>query len=99
MSSFGKVSYHLANNICIDDPGTILAEPRSEDENLALTVMAGIDPVWIGVTDEDEEGTFVYQSDRTGIKYSNWNEGEPNNRDIHDPNGEDYVAMVGLLIL
>jgi len=34
--------------------------------------------IWIGFTDETDEGTFVW-SDGTEVDYTNWSGGEPNN--------------------
>ncbi len=44
---------------------------------------------WIGLTDIDVEGTFVWQSDHEVANFTNWEEGEPNNE-----GGEDYVHLV-----
>jgi hypothetical protein len=48
--------------------------------------------LWIGLTDEVVEGTFVWV-DGTPLSYTNWNWQEPNNSLANDPvNGEDYVT-------
>jgi hypothetical protein len=43
--------------------------------------------VWIGLTDRDVEGTFVWV-DGSPVAYTNWSPGEPNNL-----GNEDYVMM------
>lgn len=42
---------------------------------------------WIGLTDETNEGTFLWTSEQP-VSFVNWNSGEPNNS-----NNEDYVQM------
>lgn len=43
---------------------------------------------WIGLSDETNEGAFIWTSGQP-ISFVNWNSGEPNNS-----NNEDYVQMV-----
>lgn len=45
---------------------------------------------WIGFTDMQIEGTWVWTSGEP-ITYTNWEPGEPN--DYWQPGGEDYAAM------
>ena len=49
----------------------------------------GSDPVWIGLSDEVVEGTFLWHSGEP-LAYQNWMGGEPNNI-----GNEDYVFMIG----
>ena len=96
MSSFGDVTYQTAKNTCINDSGdAFLAEPKSEEENRALSVLAGGRAIWIGIHDEITEGTFVYDTDKKEIKYSNWDINEPN--DQHGD--EDYTILVSYTVL
>ena len=44
--------------------------------------------LWIGLTDQDQEGTFEWASSEA-LDYSNWRVGEPNNANT----GENYVHM------
>ncbi len=39
---------------------------------------------WIGLTDLDVEGTFVWQSNSEQANYTYWAEGEPNNAPNQD---------------
>ncbi len=48
---------------------------------------APIGTVWIGLTDEAREGTFVWASGEP-VTYTHWNPGEPNNS-----GNEDYAIM------
>lgn len=57
-------------------------------ENYILANPAYVDrSLWIGLTDQDEEGTFGWTSG-VPFQYSNWLDGEPD-----DPDGGDYVAV------
>ena len=98
MSSFGLVDFRLARTVCSEEPGVaILAEPKSDAENRALSILAGGQEVWIGITDEQVEGQFVYDSTKAPIdgSYSNWNvaAGEPNDSHSVSSSGEDFVVM------
>jgi hypothetical protein len=51
--------------------------------------------LWLGLTDQAVEGTFVWTSEEP-VTYTNWLTGEPNNDLVNDPvNGEDYGMMYG----
>ncbi len=39
--------------------------------------------IWVGITDEGEEGVWVWVSGE-GVSYTNWAEGEPNSGDSYD---------------
>ena len=46
---------------------------------------------WIGIEDIDNEGTFVYHTSKTQIKFSHWANNQPNNNNIW-PGGENCVT-------
>lgn len=48
--------------------------------------------LWMGLTDEVVEGSFVWSSGQTP-GFSNWSPGQPDNDLGLDPNGEQYVHM------
>jgi hypothetical protein len=51
--------------------------------------------LWLGLTDQDVEGTFVWVNGEP-VTYTNWRAGEPNNYLVNDPvHGEDYGMMYG----
>ena len=58
-----------------------LAEPMTEDENknLATNFNANI-RYWIGISDQETEGTFKYVSDASEVAFTSWRAGQPNNR-------------------
>jgi len=64
---------------------------QGEQDFLVNTFVSGANDhhiLWIGLTDQDVEGTFVWSSGEA-VTYTNWQGGEPNNF-----NGiEDYVAI------
>jgi len=49
---------------------------------------SGYGTVWIGLTDQEVEGTFKWV-DGTPLKFTNWSSGEPN-----DASGEDFGTML-----
>lgn len=71
----------------------ILAMPKDEATNAVLADYvsnSGLYRVFIGVSDMEKEGQYMY-ADQTPLQdYSNWKEGEP-----QDPSGqEDCVEML-----
>jgi len=78
--------------------GCHLATVRSEAENQFIvnrfTHYGGMDrPLWIGLTDRDQEGTFVWTSGES-VGYTKWNtlSGEPNN--ARGEYEEDFTYIV-----
>ena len=53
-------------------------------------VLGSNPPVWIGFTDKDSEGTWVW-SNGDAVTYTNWHSGEPNN--ACGGTGEDFAAL------
>ncbi|MHC4823143.1 MAG: C-type lectin domain-containing protein [Planctomycetota bacterium] len=51
--------------------------------------------LWIGFTDEQTEGIFLWTSGQSPIAYFNWSPGQPDNNMATDPSGEQYVHMYG----
>lgn len=76
----------------------VTVNDAAENEWLRQTFI--VDPgrtigLWLGLTDQDVEGTFVWTSGEPFV-YENWFPGEPNNFPFNDPiNGEDYGMMFG----
>lgn len=71
--------------------GGHLVTIASELENQSIADVVGASKVWIGMTDEAQEGQWVWVTDEPVI-YENWNPGEPN-----DNGGEDYALIYGSL--
>ena len=71
--------------------GGHLAMPKSQAEMDFLVEVANkyqLGGLWLGMTDEEEEGKWKY-ADKTSVIYTNWNTGEPNN--LH--NEEHYCEI------
>jgi len=77
-----KMNFDEAKQFCTDNGG-MLVEPRTKREtrviNKLINRKAGDDSYWIGLTDQENEGTFLWESDNTEVSYSNWDSNEPNN--------------------
>ncbi|CAC5419524.1 unnamed protein product [Mytilus coruscus] len=71
--------------------GAKLSEPvtQSEIDYISNIARSRNGTFWLGGTDKDNEGTFVWTSDNRTIGLSNWAGGEPNNY----ANREDCVAV------
>ena len=65
----------------------VTVDDLTENSFVLSTFANSAGRVWLGLNDVATEGTFVYSSGAP-LGYSNWEPGEPNNRD-----DEDYVAM------
>lgn len=90
----------LANSYVLTDPGLnwieaeaqanslgghLVAINSAEENDLLLTLFGGVEPFWIGLTDRDIEGVYVW-TNGDPLTYSSWAPGEPNNS-----GDEDYV--------
>jgi T1SS-143 domain-containing protein len=91
----GQVTWTQAKAFA-EATGGYLATITNGGENAfiqQLVFAAGVEAAWIGATDVDVEGTFVWQvgpEAGQAVSYSNWNVGEPNNG---WGAGEDYLSM------
>ncbi|NXJ41051.1 MBL protein, partial [Ciconia maguari] len=63
--------------------GSAFASPRNEAENTALKDLRPSKQAYMGISDEQTEGRFMYLNGRA-VTYRNWNAGEPNNRKNED---------------
>jgi hypothetical protein len=79
-----------ARDFC-EEYGGYLVSIRDAKENAFIrdlaTSQCDTNDFFIGLTDEIEEGTFVW-TDGSPLNYTNWQQGEPSNS-----NDEDYVEM------
>ena len=68
--------------------GLQLASVQSAAQNVLLLTAAADNIVWIGGTDAESEGAWVWSPSNTPLSYINWNAGEPNNY-----GGEDCMQI------
>jgi len=91
----GKCYYHNSDSLsrnsaeaACETLGGTLASITSADMNSELVSLAGGNSVWIGLSDQSTEGTYVWE-DGSEPTYTSWASGEPN-----DYGGaEDCVEM------
>ena len=83
---YPEMKYNAAKSKCESD-GTLLAVPRSKEENKFIADLKKTDQLWIGVNDLDEENKFI-TVEGNPVSYTNWLDGEPNNS-----NNEDGVEL------
>jgi len=85
------IDWHSAESACLDLGGHLVAiSSQQEDQRVTeLQAAAGGDPVWIGLNDLDQEGSWEWTTGEP-VTYTNWAPGEPN-----DADGEDCVHVEG----
>jgi len=92
------MSWHNAVIFC-NNLGAHLVTITSKDEN--LFVYENFDTknenkCWIGATDENQEGKWEWVTGEEW-KFTNWDDGEPNNSTAYDENGEDYIHLFWII--
>ena len=71
--------WDVANMLC-HDLGGKLAEPETEAATrhvMSLTGSSG--EAWLGATDDESEGTWVWFALRKEVDFLQWERGQPNN--------------------
>ena len=71
---------YLDSLLACNEEGAKLASVTSETEQNWMFFMAGSEGVWTGLTDILDEGDYSWM-DGSLLDYTNWNNGQPNNRD------------------
>jgi len=74
--------------------GAHLVVSTSQGENDDFSPLAGLLDVWVGGTDSNAEGVWLWLTGEL-MSYTNWRTGEPNNSDPNNPNGEDCMIIEG----
>ena len=72
------MSWYAAQEFCWSQGG-YLAEIKSkyEEDSLDLVLASG-NVYWIGLTDQAQEGSFVWAESHQELQYSNWGPSDPN---------------------
>eukprot|EP01084_Bolivina_argentea_P124017 219763_1 len=94
-----KLNWNKANEYCNNNFGTELATIYNDENaysilqliNASNYISIGITHFFIGLTDKNNESTFVYINGYNGEPYPYWRNGEPNNYE----NNEDCVEIIG----
>lgn len=73
------VTWQQAHNLAIAAGGELAAVRTSEEHDWAYRTFGGAQAVWIGLTDDGNEGTWR-RPDGTSGGYTNWAPGEPDNQ-------------------
>jgi len=80
-----RLSWKEANNYCQAKGYSGLATVTSKEENLLVRKkVPRWANVWIGASDHDKEGTFVWADGSGAVTYTNWSPGEPNENGDED---------------
>ncbi|KAI8510713.1 hypothetical protein Bbelb_116290 [Branchiostoma belcheri] len=85
-----KKTYDAARQTCAADGG-LLAMPKDNTANSAVYNLVGAGKRWIGLTDIDIEGQWLFEDGQTlaSAGYSDWNIDEPNDAGV----GEDCLEV------
>lgn len=69
--------------------GHLVTINDANENGWVTSTVTSTNEVWIGLTDQANEGTFAWASGEP-VTYTNWNGGEPNN---DNPVGADYAEL------
>lgn len=85
-----------AQQQAVNAGGNLVTINDAAEQNWLSSVFGSLGPLWIGLTDVANEGSFEWASGQA-LTYTNWIPGEPNNSTNGggSPEGENYVAMYG----
>ncbi|KAK3101324.1 hypothetical protein FSP39_002679 [Pinctada imbricata] len=67
--------------------GADLGRPSATE----IAEVVGLQGFWLGATDDQQEGHWIWIKDREPVDYSDWAPGEPNNKDSEE-NCLEYFA-------
>ena len=71
--------------------GAYLAEPRTANLNTFTAAVVPDRHAWIGLTDLQTEGRFLWESDSGRVNFTHWSKYSPNNRD-----GKEHCVEIDL---
>lgn len=93
-------SWHEARDYATSVGGYLVSVTSQVEQNFIVSTFyqgQGTGSLWIGLTDEVQEGTFVWESGEAFNFYA-WFGGEPKNASA-SPAGEDYVVIYDAIVL
>ena len=73
-----NIAWDSARTACIADGGHLATYASSAEEAAVMPVLAPTDRTWIGMSDVEIEGTWLW-IDAEPMSYTNWRGTEPNN--------------------
>ena len=75
-----KMNFQAALEQC-NNMNATLAEPMNKEENSNLATNFNVKlRYWIGISDQETEGTFKYVSDASEVEFTSWAAKQPNNK-------------------
>ena len=88
--------FHSAAARC-QQLGGKLTEPKNKQDNDVLITLvkyhSNKSRFWLGITDENQEGNFVFLSTREPIPFASWADDQPDNGGFFSWSGEDCVEL------
>merc|ERR1711936_1433092 len=89
-NSGAAMNWNDAHEYCLEIGGYLVEIDAQEEEDWLLGAFAVYDQdYWIGLTDQEEEGEWIWADSGYAPKYTAWAEGEPNNMG----EGEDCAVL------
>ena len=85
--------FQEAKFLC-ENAGGMIFEPRNEMITKAVINHFGLFDVWLGIHNNTDDGTFVFESDGTPVEWTNWANRKPSKRHERDETGEENCALV-----
>ena len=69
-----------------------LVEIQNENENRFVTRLHHDQDIWIGLSDRQKEGQWIWETSRRLVNFTRWSPGEPNNKG--GGNGRAHCALI-----
>ena len=83
-----KTSWQKAFDRCAKSGGALAVVSSQLQQTVLSSVLGNCQRTWIGLSDHEEEGHWVWADGYTRSSFRNWDAGEPNNK-----GNEDYVVI------
>ncbi len=86
----GQQSWEAAQAEAVSLGGNLVTVNNAAEQAWLEQTFGSTEELWIGLTDKDQEGTFVWASGEA-VTYTNWAPGQPD--DYQPIGGEDYASL------